>query len=961
MIKNSIKNVFRIYKNDMRKVISNWVAIVILLGLSLLPSLYAWVNIGASWDPYSNTSGIKVGIVDLDKGSSIRGKTIEIGQNIENSLKGNNKLGWVFFDNEDSGKAAVEEGNVYATIIIPEDFSHDISTVLDSQPVKPKLEYYVNEKINAIAPKMTDSGVTTIQKQITSSFVDTAIKEVFEIFNQLGVELNNYYPQIEKYKVKLFELDEKFPTLYDKFDKIISTANNGLVQLDSKNQDVNDMQEVLEELTNFMDDINKTFSTANENVTNNEPQIRENMALIESILSNTSKTTKELEENTVTNKPEVINDLNNSIDDLSQLKNKLDSTATKIEQTGIDISGEIKEKTNSISNTIKDDEELLKKLKENITNGQADTNAILANLISTSDSLATQINDLNVLVDNSFDSTDKTLKSMETVCDNIDSILVLLPSQTDSIKTQINNLINTTQNQIKNLQDKYPSVPLGELSKTLESIQQSLNNSTTEQQIQDLIKNLTNLNTQSKKSISNLDKDLEKQKIAIDNNLSQMAETTKTVSRVCTNLQNTINSNLPDIIKKLDSTISNLGKADTEIKSYSETLSSTISNDSTTIGYDIKNISPKLDELKNILTDLRNKVQNHDNVEQLLSDLNELTFNMDTSIQKIIANLDGNILPTIESYLKSSAKFALDMKNIISDTNKDLDQFKNLLDSIKKNGTITVDELNNIKSKVPNVQKNLDTITEKIKEFEKTSSLEDIINTLTKDGNTEGDFISQPVELNSHKIYPIANYGSAMTPFYSTLSLWVGALILTALLTTKAKNANFEVTPKEEFFGKYLFFSTFAALQGLIVCLGDIFFLGVKASQSGLLVFLGVFCSLVFSMIVYSLVSVFGNVGKATGVVFMVIQLAGSGGTFPIEVTPNFFQIVYSLLPFTYAISAMREAIGGVVFSTLLKDFGVLIGYFLLFMIIGITLKKWVNKILNVLNHKLGESGVVEH
>jgi putative membrane protein len=961
MVKNSLKNILRIYKHDIKKVVTNWVAIVILLGLSLLPSLYAWVNIGASWDPYSNTSGIKVGIVNKDKGATIKGKDIQIGESVTSSLKENKKLGWTFFDNEDEGKTAAEKGKVYATIIIPEDFSHDMSTVLDAQPVKPKLEYYVNEKINAIAPKMTDSGVTTIQKQITTSFVDTSIKEVFQAFNKLGVQLNDYYPQIEKYKVQLFELDDQFPALSTKIDKIINTADNGFVKLDSKNQDINDVQKTLEKLIGFMDDISNTFSTGSENISSNSSELRENMALIQSLLSNTSKTTKELEETTITNKPEIINSLNNSIDDLGELSTKLDTTASKVEQTGIDTSGEIKKKSQSISTSINEDEELLKKLKEAIINEQADTNTILTSLITTNNNLVTQIADLTVLIDNSFDSTDKVLKSMDTVCDNVDNILIELPAQTEAIKTQVNGLINTTQNEIKALQDKYPSVPLGELSQSLTTIQQAINNGATDEQIQDLIKNLTNLNAQSKKAILNLDKDLEKQKIAIDNNLAQMAETSKAAARLCTNLQNTINSNLPDVIKKLDSTITKLGDVNTEIKNYSEKLSSDVSDDSTNTAYIIKKIPPKLDELKDSLTNLKNKVQNHDNVEQSLSDLSELTFNLDTSVQRVLASLDGNIIPTVEGYLKNSALFALDIRNIISNTNSDLDQIKNFLDIASKDGNISVEELNNIKDKLPDVQKNLHAITEKIKEFEKTASLQDVIDVLSKDGNTEGDFISQPVELNSHKLFAMANYGSAMTPFYSTLSLWVGALLLTALLTTKAKNVNFKVTPKEEFFGKYLFFATFAFLQGLIVCLGDIFVLGVHAEQATLLVCLGVFFSLVFTMIVYSLVALFGNVGKAIGVVFMVIQLAGSGGTFPIEVTPKVFQVVYSILPFTYAISAMREAIGGVVYSTLLKDIGVLIGYFVLFMIIGITLKKWVNKILNKLNHKLGESGVVEH
>lgn len=141
---------------------------------------------------------------------------------------------------------------------------------------------------------------------------------------------------------------------------------------------------------------------------------------------------------------------------------------------------------------------------------------------------------------------------------------------------------------------------------------------------------------------------------------------------------------------------------------------------------------------------------------------------------------------------------------------------------------------------------------------------------------------------------PIPNYGSAMAPFYTVLAQWVGVLILVSLLTVDANplKDNNELKPYEKYFGKYLTFAFIAICQALVVTLGNLFLLKTYALNPALLVGVGVLTSVVFTMIIYTLVSIFGNVGKAIAVILLVLQVAASGGTFPIEVTSKFFQSI---------------------------------------------------------------------
>src|SRR5699024_10270286 len=149
MVKKSIQ----IFLTDMKNIGINWVAAILIGGLILLPSLYAWFNIAASWDPYGQTDQIPVGVVNEDTGATVRGKEIDVGEDLVETLKDSDAMDWQFVDRK-TAMDNVEYGDYFAAIIIPEDFSENLSTVIDTDPKKASVEYYVNEKINAIAPKI---------------------------------------------------------------------------------------------------------------------------------------------------------------------------------------------------------------------------------------------------------------------------------------------------------------------------------------------------------------------------------------------------------------------------------------------------------------------------------------------------------------------------------------------------------------------------------------------------------------------------------------------------------------------------------------------------------------------------------------------------------------------------------------------------------------------------------------
>ena len=171
----------RIFARDLRRIVTNPVALVVTLGVCLIPSLYAWVNILANWDPYQDTGTVPVAVVVEDAGAEVPGMgSVNAGQMVREHLEENHQLGWSFVGEKDRALEGVRSGRYYAAFVIPRDFTATLAGALDGRPAPARVGYYVNEKVSAVAPKATDTGATELETQIASEFVRTAGEAVSE-------------------------------------------------------------------------------------------------------------------------------------------------------------------------------------------------------------------------------------------------------------------------------------------------------------------------------------------------------------------------------------------------------------------------------------------------------------------------------------------------------------------------------------------------------------------------------------------------------------------------------------------------------------------------------------------------------------------------------------------------------------------------------------------------------------
>lgn len=218
--------------------------------------------------------------------------------------------------------------------------------------------------------------------------------------------------------------------------------------------------------------------------------------------------------------------------------------------------------------------------------------------------------------------------------------------------------------------------------------------------------------------------------------------------------------------------------------------------------------------------------------------------------------------------------------------------------------------------------------------------LQQMVEILQNEPEKVGTFFSTPVNLETKRVFAISNYGSQMAPFYTVLSIWVGALILAAIIHTKVHPvAGLEdVKYYQEYFGRYAVFFFIGQIQTLVCVLGDLFFLEIQCAHPLLFWCAAALASFVFTLLIYSLTFAFGNIGEALAVIIMVVQVAGAGGTFPKEVLPEIYQQIYDFLPFPYAMDALKETVGGVYKTAYQKSMWNLAAFLLVALWIGLAM-----------------------
>lgn len=722
-----MKNILTIFKSDVKGLVKNLLALIIIIGLCFLPSLYAWFNIYSNWDPYANTGNIKIAAFSEDKGYTLSDGTKEnMGSEVLKELKGNKSIGWTMVDTAEEAIEGVKSGDYYAAVVIEKDFTYKMYNMFAEGFENPGITYYENQKKNAVATKITDTAVSTLQQSIDSKFIEVVIHTVFEQTNEMSGQLEN---------------------------------------------------------SNKMTEFIQKIEGINENLKAYE-------ATIGSILDGNQALTESV----------------------GEAQSKLDG------------------------------------LQDKVTKGMSEVQKVNGNIAST-----------------------KT--SLKDFSANVNASLTTIEASLNKISTDITNA---------QLADKTGAV----VSDMTQTAQDTL---VLQKQIAELVATLNNITLP--------DDSQESQELK--NQLQEALDALEAISNGAGDIQN--------ILRQLGINGDQITIPDINVGNLPDAGSDIMKN---LVGTKVGDITATLNSCGSSVANMRNMYTN-------------------------------SLVPQVDGILDSTTQILGTVSQLLESTNETLKSTSDIFDGVVTTIDGTNQSLEQIQTILQTVSGKLTAITEKLNSVSEDERVEALIELMQGDPDTYGEFFSGPVKIDTKEVYPIANYGSAMTPFYTVLALWVGALLLTALVKVKAEPKDMtNVKLHQLFFGRYLLFFVLGQIQAAIVVFGDIYILHCQILDKGVFWLTASVTSFVFTLLVYALTLSFGDIGKAIAVVIMVIQIAGSGGTFPIELLPAVYRNIYIFFPFPYAINAMRETIGGMYGNTYVKSMGELLIFAVASLAIGLIIRK---------------------
>lgn len=339
----------------------------------------------------------------------------------------------------------------------------------------------------------------------------------------------------------------------------------------------------------------------------------------------------------------------------------------------------------------------------------------------------------------------------------------------------------------------------------------------------------------------------------------------------------------------------------------------------------------------------------------------ELGQSDDQSVASELANDVESLASSVEQISHSADAIASSMQGAMSGLTGSSDSLAEGLGGISES-------LNTAATKLEGSSRALSRFKNSVSMALENGDLEEVAQLVGGDPKGVAEWLAAPVQVEGRSVYSAANYGVSRAPFYTVLSLWLGAALLTIIMKAGVstdrlrryeEKAGRAIRGYEEYFGRFAIFAVFSLLQATIVCLGDVFFLQVQCAHPLMFLVACWVCSFVFCNIAYTLVVSFGEVGMALCIAMLVVQMVGSGGAYPLQMMGDLFQAVHPFLPFTYGMSAMQEAVAGLYGAEYLVSMACVCAFLIPSLLLGLAIRRPVARFANFFGSKLHETGLM--
>ena len=351
----------------------------------------------------------------------------------------------------------------------------------------------------------------------------------------------------------------------------------------------------------------------------------------------------------------------------------------------------------------------------------------------------------------------------------------------------------------------------------------------------------------------------------------------------------------------------------------------------------------------------------NDSLSNLSSTMNTTVNTNIDAIHQTVETLSTTSIPEFNGSIDSFGDATYTLNATLSATKPALQQIKGTLNQLDHVLSQAQDATLRTEDSLSTTAKTLDTLSSDmnvIKNSQLMEQLQEVVNLNPKD---IASFMSSPVKIEDDIVYPVANYGSSVTPFYTNLALWVGGIVLIAIYKLEVDHENIgSFAPWQGYFGRWLLMMLLAILQATICCIGDLL-LKIQCVSPAAFILAGIIEAVVYVTLIYSLSIAFKHIGKALCVLLVILQIPGAAGLYPIEMMPGFFQAIHPWLPFTYGIAAMREAIGGFYGNFYLENLVKVSLFIVPAFVVGVVLRRHLLNINYLFDRRLAATGLMAH
>ena len=921
----------QLLRKEFTQIIKSKKILIPIIAVLFVPILYAGMFLWAFWDPYKQLDDLPVAVVNLDKGAVFDGKPIEVGKGLVDNLKDNTSFKWEFVS-EKEAKKGMEGRKYYMLVRIPDDFSSNATTLLKDEPKPLNLEYIPNESLNFLSSQIGGTAIEKIKGEVASTLTKTYAEKMFDSIQDVSKGLadgaegasklhdgsNELHDGSSKVTDGLHTLQGKSGEIQTGVGKLFDGSGkvtNGLNTLNSK---TGEMQIGIGKLVDGSGKVTDGLHVLNSNagigklvdgsgkVTNGlntlNSKTSEMQTGVGKLVDGSGKVTEGL--NTLNNKT---GEMQKGIDELRDGSEKVTGGLNKL----VSKSGELKTGTTDLSNGM-----------EQLVGGQS-------KLEGASQQIEKGLEDLDRAVKNSAAG----LKEMQS---KGPSILNTVNEKIDGAGANVNQLNELTQSTAGDAKNAAQDV--ANLQKQIESLPKEY-----QEQLQPFITNAV-------KSTATV-----QQKAAgVAGGTNKLNEEVKQLKGEINQKTGDSQNNLPDTekLESLTDSIEKLAGAQKGFVGNFQEFGKKL-NKAKEGANKFKNESGQLIDAINQLADGSGKVtgglgalsaganQMAGGVNQLADGSSQVTGGLGQLSAGVSKLADGS--SQVTGGLGQLSVGANQMAGGVNQLAGGSGQVTTGLGALSTGSTQLIDGVNKLADGSGKVTDGLVKVNDGSGEL-----AEKLGEGAEKTGEVKGtdktyDMFASPVKVKTEKMAEVPNYGTGFTPYFLSLGLFVGALLLSIVYPLRDTVG----VPKSGFswfISKFGVLLSVGIIQAVVADVILLFGLGVEVQSIPYFILFSIVTSLAFISLIQCLVTAFGDAGRFIAIITLIIQLTTSAGTFPLELIPKFLQPFNAWLPMTYSVSGLKAVVSSGDFNFMWQNIGMLMIFIVVLSLGTIASLTWMHK-----------------